>query len=98
MTKSTRLTCPLGNTCRTETEDEIVQCHWYTRLLGLDPQTGKDIEEWGCAMKFMPMLQIETSQQTRQAGAAVESLRNVVASKRPVLNPVPVIGPGLAKQ
>ena len=73
--KQVELTCPLGSTCRIETEHKIVQCHWYVKLMGSNPQTGETIEEWGCAMHFMPILQIEGSQQTRQAGAAIESMR-----------------------
>lgn len=58
------------------------QCEWYIQLLGTDPQTGHDVNKWGCSVSFMPMLTIENSQQQRQTGAAVESFRNeVVAAK-----------------
>jgi hypothetical protein len=51
-------------------------CSWFTQLRGINPNTGKEIDEWGCAMAWMPMLMIENSQQQRQTGAAVESFRN----------------------
>jgi hypothetical protein len=44
----------------------------------MNPNTGEQVDEWGCAIAWIPMLQIETSQQARQAGAAVESFRNEV--------------------
>lgn len=44
--------------------------------MGVDPNTGADVNKWDCAMVWMPMLTIENSQQQRQTGAAVESFRN----------------------
>ena len=38
--------------------------------------TGADVEDWGCAMAWMPIMMIENSQMQRQTGAAVESFRN----------------------
>tara|TARA_B100000902_G_C26536134_1_gene540244 strand:+ start:118 stop:405 length:288 start_codon:yes stop_codon:yes gene_type:complete len=52
------------------------QCSWFTQVRGNDPQTGKEIDEWGCAVTWMPVLLIENSQMQRQTGAAVESFRN----------------------
>jgi hypothetical protein len=53
-----------------------LDCAWFIKILGKNPQTAADIEEWGCAMAWMPILAIENSQQQRQTGAAVESFRN----------------------
>jgi hypothetical protein len=53
-----------------------MQCAWFTQLRGKHPQTGADVDEWGCAVTWLPMLMIENSQQQRQTGAAVESFRN----------------------
>ncbi len=53
-----------------------MQCSWFTQLRGKNPQTGADVDEWGCAVTWLPMLLIENSQQQRQTGAAVESFRN----------------------
>ena len=55
-----------------------LQCSWFTQVRGMNPNTGEEVDEWGCAVTWLPMLQIETSQQSRQAGAAVESFRNEV--------------------
>jgi hypothetical protein len=51
-------------------------CAWYTAVQGTNPNTGEFVNEWGCAMAWLPILMIEGSQQTRQAGAAIESFRN----------------------
>lgn len=82
MDKPTKLVCPLGATCRTETDDMITQCHWYTKLVGKHPQTGADMDEWGCAMRFLPILSVENSQTNRQVGASVQSLRNEVVKRQ----------------
>jgi len=53
-----------------------MQCTWFTQVRGKNPQTGADVDEWGCAIAWMPILMIENSQQQRSTGAAVESFRN----------------------
>lgn len=53
-----------------------LQCAWFTKVVGYDTNTGKEVEEWQCAIAWMPMLMIENSGQQRQTGAAVESFRN----------------------
>ena len=44
--------------------------------MGKNPNTGQDVNQWDCAVTWLPMLLIEGSQQTRQAGSAIESFRN----------------------
>lgn len=53
------------------------ECQLYIQVLGSNPQTGQDVNNWGCSFSFLPMLLIENSQMQRQTGVAVESLRNV---------------------
>jgi hypothetical protein len=53
-----------------------LQCAWFTQVRGTNPNTGKEVDEWACAITWMPVLLIENSQQQRQTGAAVESFRN----------------------
>jgi hypothetical protein len=53
-------------------------CAWFIQLRGLNPNTGQEIDEWGCAIAWQPILMIETAQQQRQTAAAVESFRNEV--------------------
>jgi len=51
-------------------------CKFFIQVMGKNPQTGQDVNEWDCAVTWLPMLLIEGSQQTRQAGSAIESFRN----------------------
>jgi len=53
-----------------------LQCAWFTQMRGHNPNTGKEVDEWSCAMTWLPILLIENSQQQRSTGAAVESFRN----------------------
>ena len=64
--------CPLNNfePCKE------LECAWFMKIVGKDPQSNKEIEDWGCAVSWLPILTIENSQQQRQTGAAVESFRN----------------------
>jgi len=52
------------------------KCKFYVHLLGKNPQSSGVIDNWDCAISFLPVLLIEGAQQTRQAGAAIESFRN----------------------
>jgi hypothetical protein len=66
-----------GNYCPLIKKDCIgLKCSWYTQVRGMNPQTGEPVDEWGCAITWLPMLTIENSQQQRSTGAAVESFRN----------------------
>ena len=73
--------CPLDNfnPCRQ------TDCAWFTQLRGNNPNTGEPVDEWGCAIAWIPVLLIENSQQQRQTGAAVESFRNEVVKANEVL-------------
>jgi hypothetical protein len=64
--------CPLNqfNPCKQ------LECAWFIQIRGKNPNTGEDVDEWGCAQAWLPVLMIENSQQQRQTGAAVESFRN----------------------
>jgi hypothetical protein len=55
---------------------KLWDCSWFIEVKGKHPQTGTDMNEWGCAMAWMPVMMIENSQQQRHTGAAVESFRN----------------------
>ena len=46
------------------------------QIRGSHPQTGAEIDEWGCTIAWTPMLLIENAKLQRETGAAVESFRN----------------------
>jgi hypothetical protein len=69
----------LGNYCPLIKKKCIQhKCAWYTQVRGLNPNTGQEIDEWGCAVSWMPIMSIEVAQKQYQTGAAVESFRNEV--------------------
>ena len=88
-----------GTFCPLIKEDCIqFKCAFWTHLRGTHPQSGKDMDEYDCAVRWLPVMVIETTQQTRQVGAAVESFRNQVIARQTVLDRLgekfgsPVIG------
>jgi len=52
------------------------KCAWYTQVQGFNPQTGQEVNDYKCAVAWMPMMAVENSQMSRQTTAAVESFRN----------------------
>jgi hypothetical protein len=72
--------CPLLNQECTQ-----LKCAWFTQVRGTNPNTGKEVDEWACAIAWLPILLIENSQQQRQTGAAVESFRNEVVKQQLLL-------------
>lgn len=68
------------------------KCPKWIKVTGTHPNTGVAVDTYDCSDAWVPALLIENSQQQRQTGAAVESLRNVIAT---VSNYVPrdVIAP-----
>jgi hypothetical protein len=76
MTVKVEYTCPLGSTCEEVKDGKIMRCAWYTKVMGKDPQSTEDIENWACAMSWMPTMMVEMSQTNRGQTAALESFRN----------------------
>lgn len=71
--------CPLGAKCEYVGEDKkLHRCLWYTMLMGKDPQSEKTIEEWRCALVWLPIVQLENSQMTMGVKESVTSFRNEV--------------------
>lgn len=65
--------CPvIGGDCKQ------LECKWFIHLRGADPQSGQEIDEYDCAIKWLPTLLIENAKETRQGAAATESFRNVM--------------------
>lgn len=80
--------CPLGAKCeevKTEGNKQVMyRCPWYTQVRGLDPNTGKEIDHWGCAIAWMPTLMINTANESRKTTAATEDFRNHVMGARQI--------------
>jgi hypothetical protein len=66
-----------GNYCPLLKKDCIgLKCAWITQIKGHNPNTGEAVDQFGCAIAWLPMLLVENSQMQRQTGAAMESFRN----------------------
>lgn len=70
------------------------RCKWFTHIRGKHPQSGAELDMHDCAVRWLPVLLIESTQMSRQVGAAVESSRNeqvraVAAVAQAVLNAPP---------
>lgn len=64
--------CPLNNfePCKQ------MDCAWFMKVAGTHPNTGEQLEDWGCAMAMMPMMLLENARQQHSTASAVESFRN----------------------
>lgn len=73
--------CPLNNfeSCKE------LECAWFVQIRGHNPNTGAEVDDWGCSIAWMPVLMIENSQQQRSTGAAVESFRNEMVKANSML-------------
>lgn len=86
-----------GNFCPLIKKDCVgLKCSWFTQVRGTNPNTGKEIDEWGCAISWLPILLIENSGQQRQTGAAVESFRNEMVKANE--NSVQILAATMQKQ
>jgi hypothetical protein len=45
-----------------------LQCSWFTQVRGTHPQTGEPVDEWGCAVTWLPILLMENTKE--QVGTA----------------------------
>jgi hypothetical protein len=74
--------CPLGAKCEEVKQEHgkpvLYRCPWYVMVRGTDINTGKEVDEWNCAIAWMPMLQINTANESRKGVAATENFRNLV--------------------
>ena len=70
--------CPLHNfePCKQ------LDCAWFTKIAGKNPQGQKEVEEWGCAVTFMPILMVANTNSNTKTQAAIESFRNKMVSQQ----------------
>ena len=64
--------CPLHNFKKCKQ----FKCAWFVQMKGTSPNDGKEVDEYACAIAWLPLLLVENATQARQTGAAVESFRN----------------------
>jgi len=74
------------------------QCIWYNMLQGKHPQTGLDVQEWGCSIAWLPLLLVENSSKINGVTAATESFRNEMVKGQNVMNKILVADPKTRKE
>lgn len=86
--------CPLNsfNPCKE------LDCAWFIKIRGNNPNTGEEVDDYGCSMAWLPILMIENSQMQRQTGAAVESFRNEMVKNNEVSQRVLLAAAGVPPQ
>ena len=86
MSVTVKTSCPLGSKCEEIKDGELHRCAWFIELDGVNPNTGEEVKDRGCAMAWTPILLVENARLTNSTGAAVESFRNemVQANERSV--------------
>lgn len=68
------------------------------KIRGNNPNTGEEVDDYGCSMAWLPVLMIENSQQQRSTGAAVESFRNEMVKSNEVGQRVLLAAAGVPAQ
>lgn len=78
--------CGFEKKCRQLVVDGL--CNRWIEVAGMNPNTGEEIKHYDCVDNWGPMLTLENSQQVRQLGAAVESLRNEMLNQQKIANSI----------
>ncbi len=72
------MNCPLWK----KPVDKVCQkCEFWRKVDGLDPNTGKPLEDWRCAYLMTTTLQLALVQETVRAGAELSRFRQEVAQQ-----------------
>ena len=72
------LICPLH---KQDMSEVCHKCPLWVKLRGNNLNDDSPMDEWKCAIAWLPILLCENSAFSRQTGAAVESLRNNVVKR-----------------
>lgn len=70
-------------------------CMMYINVRGVHPQSGQEIDQWGCTFTWLPVLLIENSAKQIQTAAEIGALRDdisVAGAVRRAMNPLRTIG------
>jgi hypothetical protein len=74
--------CPFGKKCEEQGtgkfKGKLLRCAWFTHLVGKNPQSEEHIDEWKCALAWLPLLTVEVSQSNRGAKQALRETLDLV--------------------
>ena len=57
------------------------KCPWWTKVSGMHPQTGEQMDKWDCAISLLPMLLVNVAREQTQGTAATNDFRNQVLQR-----------------
>ncbi len=75
------MTCPLGSKCEEIKDNKIHRCMWYQKFVGTDAQ-GKDHDEWGCAIVWGNIIQLETASTNRSVATSIQFLNSAQGKRQ----------------
>jgi len=76
------ITCPLGSKCEEIKDNQMHRCAWYTKLEGKNPQNLQDVNEYACAIAWLPLLSIQNTRASYSTTESVVSLRESTLQKQ----------------
>ena len=76
------ITCPLGSKCEEVRDNQIYRCAWYVKIAGKDPQSEKEVEEWGCGIYWNVFMQMQVHQSEIMTTASIDKVANEIAKSR----------------
>lgn len=72
---------PKGNFCPLLKKDCVgLQCNWFMRVQGVNPNTGAEVDEWACSIAWIPLLLIENSRQQMNTNQVFQNFRTDLVS------------------
>lgn len=74
--------CPLGKVCRSIKDGKIMQCEWFVGLAGTDHNTGEQVDQESCAVRWLPVLLCEVTGATWANKKAVEGLHHEIVTEK----------------
>lgn len=80
------LDCPLGNKCEYIKDNVSHHCIWYIKVVGKHPQSEETVEDWGCAMAWLPIMMVEIAQTNRGQTQAICSMRDETNKRQDIFN------------
>ena len=54
-------------------------CEFYTHLIGMNPQTAAQEDQWGCSISWLPILLIENASNARKVQASTDKVATEIA-------------------
>jgi len=74
-----KTTCPLGSECEVIKDNQIHRCAWLIEMGGTHPETLEKITEKGCAIRWLPVMQLEMAKNQMSTTMAAEGVKNEIA-------------------